>query len=109
MKNRKRMKVKGERNSSNTFKKWLNELLPSHLEKKNRKKRVPLQQVRKKTTEAIKRNSQEKGTNLPEDHKAVGCPQVLQLVCDQDTTLVLQQATNTPDCKHRHASLQFNV
>lgn len=37
------------------------------------------------------------GTNLLEDQNLVGCLQVLQLVGHQDTRLVLQQATDTPD------------
>lgn len=38
-----------------------------------------------------------KGTNLLQDQDLVGCLQVLQLVGHQDTRLVLQQATDTPD------------
>lgn len=44
------------------------------------------------------------GTNLLEDQNLVGSPQMLQLMGDQDTTLVLQQATDTPDHEHRDRS-----
>lgn len=37
------------------------------------------------------------GTHLLEDQNLIGCLQVLQLVGDQDTRLVLQHATDAPD------------
>ena len=42
-----------------------------------------------------------KAANLSKDQNVISCPQVLQLMCDQDTTLVLQQTTDAPDHENR--------
>lgn len=44
------------------------------------------------------------GTHLFEDQNLVGCLQVLQLVGDQDTRLVLQHATDAPDARTQERS-----
>lgn len=45
-------------------------------------------------------------THLPEHQDLVGRPQVLQLVCDQDATLVLQQSAHAPVATHTHTGIR---